>query len=418
MIPKKYTTFLLCLFLPFVTIKTMAAPPSTRVDTERRFIKWLNGPLWQKARRTGIDRTTYIAAFKPVKLNWSLPDLRPPGHRTKAPKASRQSEFRAPGQYFKPAHLDYNIKKGRAEIRKWRHTLDRIERRYGVPREIIISIWGKETAFGRARLPYHAIEVLATQAFMGRRKALFERELLAALTILQQKHIPVSDMKSAWAGALGHPQFMPTTFLKYAVDFDGDGHKNIWTSVPDALASIAHFLKRKGWNSKRSWGREVKLPAKLACTLEGPDQRIKTAQWHQMGLRYSQEHPVHKADLLDNSFLLLPAGRFGPAFLVSNNFYVLKTYNESDVYALFIGHVADRIKAGRRFATAWKHIDSFTRRDVRAAQLKLVKSGVDVGGADGLIGYKTRIAIGNWQRRNGHKVTCFPSKAQLRKISD
>ena len=414
---KFLTGFILSLLLSVVTQNRLAAAPSTRAQTERAFIAWLKGPLWQKAHAQNISQATYLKAFKPVKLNWSLPDLRPPGARTRR-KPPVQSEFRAPGGYFKARSLNYNMKRGRRELKKWRHSLDKIERRYGVPREIIISIWGKETAFGQARLPYKAIEVLATQAFMGRRKALFEKELLAALTILEQKHISVRNMKSAWAGALGHPQFMPTAFLKYAVDFDGDGSKNIWTSVPDALASIANFLNQNGWDKTRSWGHEVKLPTNISCTLEGPDQRIKTSDWQQRGMTHINGRSFTRSTLNKNSFLLLPAGRFGPRFLVSDNFYVLKSYNESDVYALFIGHVADRMKGGKRFRSSWRRLNSFSRADVKAAQLKLEKSGADVGGADGLIGYKTRISIGNWQRQNGHKVTCFPNRAILKKISN
>ncbi len=407
--------FMLLFFL-FIPAPPAAASP-LKTKTERAFAAWIKGPLWQKARGQNISRATFDGAFRSVRLNWSLPDLRPPGQRRKTRKAPAQSEFRAPGNYFKARHLDYNIKTGRTQLRKWRKTLDRIEARYGVPREIIISIWGKETAFGKARLPYRAIEVLATQAFMGRRKALFEKELLAALSILEQKHIPAQRMKSAWAGALGHPQFMPTAFLKFAVDFDGDGHKNIWTSVPDALASIGHFLQRNGWDKNQHWGYEIVLPADVSCTLEGPDQRIMRARWQRSGLRpvNGVRFETYGAD--KSRFLLLPAGRHGPAFLVSKNFYVLKSYNESDVYALFIGHVADRIKGGPPFRRGWKRLDSFSRKDVRAAQLTLEKSGADVGGADGLIGYKTRIAVGKWQQKNGRPVTCFPDRTLLRALS-
>ena len=409
---------ILCLLLSLVTHNSLAAAPVSRAQTERAFTTWLKGPLWQKARSQNISRATYLAAFKPVKLNWSLPDLRPPGRRQLRRKPPVQSEFRAPGGYFKERGLRYNISRGRRELKKWRRSLDKIERRYGVPREIIIAIWGKETAFGQAKLPYNAIEVLATQAFMGRRKALFERELLAALAILEQEHISGRAMKSAWAGALGHPQFMPTAFLKYAVDFDGDGSRNIWSSVPDALASIANFLNQNGWDNKRNWGQEVRLPKNISCTLEGPDQRLKTSEWQGWGMRRLNGQKFARQEHRKNSFLLLPAGRLGPPFLVSNNFYVLKSYNESDVYALYIGHVADRMKAGRKFHRGWSPLNSFSRKDVKAAQLKLEKSGADVGGADGLIGYKTRISIGNWQKRNGYEVTCFPNRAILKKISD
>ncbi len=414
------------IFLQVLTVAVVAdfslnaakARAQDRSLTEKAFARWLQGPLWQKARRHNISRATFRAATRTVKLNWTLPDLLAPGQKPKTHKPSRQSEFRAPAGYFRSSHLDYNIRKGRAELRKWRPVLERIERRFGVPREIIISIWGKETAFGRARLPYSAIEVLATQAFMGRRKAMFERELLAALVILQQGHISAARMKSAWAGALGHPQFMPTTFLKHAVDFDGDGHKNIWTSVPDALASIASFLHHNGWDKSRSWGHEIRLPDNVACTLEGPDQHIDTRTWiKKYGIRRVDGRPFEQSALDQISFLLLPAGRYGPAFLVSRNFYVLKSYNESDVYALFIGHVADRMKGGRRFAGRWKPLGHFSRQDVKNAQIKLQGQGANVGGADGLVGYRTRISIGEWQRRTSRKMTCFADGPTLQAIS-
>jgi len=413
------TVLLLPFLLPILTSSSLARSSAQKERVQRQFSHWLMDTFWQKARRAGISQSVYKTAFAKTRLNWTLPDLLPPAAaRQRTHKAPAQSEFRAPGRYFKAKYLNYNITKGRSELKKWRRTLDKIERRYGVPREIIISIWGKETAFGRAKLPYSAIQVLATQAFMGRRKALFETELLAALKIVQQGHISARNMKSAWAGALGHPQFMPTAFLKYAVDFDGDGHKNIWTSVPDALASIAHFLARNGWDRKQHWGREIELPASISCTLEGPDQKIVQAQWQRSGVRPMNGTSLGAANAGKKAFLLLPAGRYGPAFLVSKNFYVLKTYNESDVYALFVGHVADRMRGTGPLKAGWRRINSFSRRQVKAAQVKLEKSGADVGGADGLIGYKTRISIGRWQHKNGRKESCFPSRDELADISN
>ncbi len=188
--------------------------------------------------------------------------------------------------------------------------------------------------------------------------------------------------------------------------------------MPDALASIANFLKSNGWDQTRRWGAEIKLPLRVSCTLEGPDQRIKTAHWHKLGIRRPNGRSLPSGAQDKNSFLLLPAGRHGPAFLVSNNFYVLKSYNESDVYALFIGHVADQMRGAGPFKKSWKRLTSFSRTQVKTAQIKLEKSGADVGGADGLIGYKTRISIGQWQQANKRKVSCFPSRKDLAKISN
>jgi hypothetical protein len=236
-------------------------------------------------------------------------------------------------------------------------------------------------------------------------------------------------MKSAWAGALGHPQFMPSVFLKYAIDFDGDGRKDIWNSVPDALASIANFLAQNGWRKGLGWGREIILPASVPCTLEGPDQPFITLDWMKNGVRRMDGRPFPARERHRPAFLLLPAGRYGPAFLVSKNFYVLKKYNESDVYALLIGHVADMIAARSAdkgkgairagFRGKWRKIDSFSRLDVRRAQLRLEKRGRDVGGADGLIGFRTRREIGKWQaaRYGGARPpTCYPGRRELMEI--
>ena len=359
--PALILTVLLALCYSQVQARSAQSQAQSRASTERAFANWVNGPLWQRAQAQNISRSVFKTAFRSIKLNWSLPDLRPPGQSRRARTPSRQSEFRAPGGYFKARHLAYNIKTGRAKMKAWRRTLDKIEQRYGVPREIIISIWGKETAFGAARLPYRALQVLATQAFMGRRKALFEKELLAALTIVQQKHISARNMKSAWAGALGHPQFMPTAFLKYAVDFDGDGSKNIWTSVPDALASIAHFLQQNGWDKSQHWGRRNHdcLPA-FHAPLRGQIRQIMRAQWQRSGVTLANGASLgHKHSGPKRPSCCLPAGRHGPTFLVSKNFYVLKTYNESDVYALFIGHVADQMRGAGPFKKALEALDQF-----------------------------------------------------------
>jgi len=382
----------------------------------RGFRLWINGPLWRKAKARGVSRALFQRAFRGVRLNWKLPDLLPPGAPRQKPRPVRQSEFRSPGVYFRPKHINYMIQAGRRELKKWRKSLDAIERRYGVPRGVIIAIWGKETAFGRARLPHNAIRILATQAYMGRRKKMFEAELLAALDILQQGHIGVDAMKSAWAGALGHPQFMPTAFLKYAVDFDGDGRKNIWTSVPDALASIANYLSLHGWNRRRGWGYEVTLPQNVSCALEGPDQGASIAKWRRAGVRRVKGRAFPASELRRQGFLLLPAGRYGPAFIVTENFYVLKSYNESDVYALFVSHLADRFRRNAAFVGKWRRLSSFSRRDVRHMQNRLIRQGHDVGGADGLIGFKTRTAIGKWQTGRRLPPTCYPSPAILQAL--
>jgi lytic murein transglycosylase len=289
-----------------------------------------------------------------------------------------------------------------------------VERRYGVPREIVVAIWGRESHFGRVAPGRPALRVLATQAFMGRRRALYYPELLAALLILEEDHLPGETLLSSWAGAMGQPQLLPSKFLRYAQDGDGDGRRDIWRSAPDTLASIAHYLREHGWDPGRSWGVEVAVPAGVSCALEGPRQGKPVRDWENLGVRRLDGGPLPDGGA--NAFLLMPAGRFGPAFLVSENFYVLKQYNESDLYALFIGHLADRMRGASAFRGAWAPTDALRRGEVLAMQERLRAQGHDVGKVDGLVGFATRTAIGQWQARNGRTETCFPDAALIQAI--
>ncbi len=387
-----------------------------RQAVESLFHDWVEADLWPEARRAGVSRKTFQAAMAGVTLNWDLPDLAPPGSSPHGPAEQRQSEFRAPAAYFAPKRLANLARLGSGQLAKWKKTLDGIERRYGVPREIVVAIWARESDFGRAPLPYNAVRSIATQAFMGRRKDLFRAELLAALKILEQGHIPPSRMKSAWAGALGQPQFMPTKFLDYAVDFDGDGRRDIWNSVPDTLASIAHFLKEHGWQSGRDWGFEASVPEHVSCALEGPEQGRPVREWIDAGVTRVSGRAFPESEHRKTGYLMMPAGRLGPAFIATENFYILKFYNESDLYALYIGHLADRMRGAGPFRQSWSKLDRFNRRDVRRMQEKLVGFGYDVGGVDGLVGFKTRTATGDWQQKNGLPATCFPGTQTLRAL--
>ncbi len=298
---------------------------------------------------------------------------------------------------------------GRARAAANAKTLAAIEKRFGVPGSILLAIWGRETGFGAAKMPYDAFEVLGTKAFLSARKDFFRTELLAALEIVERGLEPVGAMKSSWAGALGQPQFMPTSFLKHAVDFDGDGRVDIWNSVPDVLGSIANYLDHYGWVKGRGWGFEVTVPATVSCSLEGPDQGKKIADWAAMGIKRVGGKPFPAAELKAEGFLLMPAGRSGPAFVVTPNFYVIKQYNNSDLYGLFISHAADRIASGdSNFAGKWGDVGGLLRSDIAALQRALEAKGYDVGSADGLPGFKTRRSIGKWQAKNGRPATCFP----------
>ncbi|RYE63439.1 MAG: lytic murein transglycosylase [Oxalobacteraceae bacterium] len=380
-----------------------------KLDVEKQFQRWIASDLGPEARKAGISERTLKTAFNGISLNWSIPDLVPPGSKPPKSQDQSQAEFSSPGAYFSEKRLQGLAATGRGLASTHAATLKRIEAAYGVPGEIVVAIWGRESGFGKARLPYSALEVLATKAFMSTRKPMFREELIAALTMIERGDVDAATMKGSWAGALGQPQFMPTSYLKYAVDFDKDGHPDIWNSVPDSLASIAHYLQKEGWQRGRDWGFEVSIPAKVSCAQEGPDLAKPISAWAATGITRVSGKPFPSADLKASGMMLVPAGRNGPEFVVTPNFYVLKEYNNSDLYALFIGNLADRIAHGAgAFEGSWGDVGKMLRSDVLAMQKALVAKGYDVGNVDGLPGFKTRRALGDWQAKNGLSPTCYP----------
>jgi lytic murein transglycosylase len=385
-----------------------ASASAAKIDDQ--FRAWLENDLWPDAQANGVSKATFDAAFAGIVPNLKLPDLVLPGAKQETPKKQLQAEFGSPGNYFAEKTIGAVTSGGRARAGKHGKTLSAIEKRYGVPGGVLLAIWGRESGFGAAKIPYDALEVLGTKAFLATRKKMFRTEVVAALVMLQRGLATRKTMKSSWAGALGQPQFLPTSFLRYAVDFDGDGVIDIWNSTPDTLASIANYLVDNGWTKGRDWGFEVTVPDSVSCALEGPDQGKKISEWAALGIERVGGKPFPKNELEAEGFLLMPAGRSGPAFIVTPNFYVLKKYNESDLYALFIGHGADRIAGGdRRFAGSWGKVGGLYRSDIAAMQRGLEKIGYDVGSADGLPGFKTRRSIGDWQAKNGRPLTCFPN---------
>ncbi|WP_040591776.1 lytic murein transglycosylase [Mesorhizobium metallidurans] len=396
-------------FLLAALASLFISTPASAAPIDDQFRAWLQNDLGPEAKAKGISKKTFDAAFDGVKPNLKLPDLVMPGKKATTPQKQHQAEFGSPAAYFAEKTVRAVTSGGRTREAANARTLAAIEKRYGVPGEVLLAIWGRETGFGAAKMPYDAFEVLGTKAFMATRKDFFRTELLAALEIVERGLAPVGAMKSSWAGALGQPQFMPTSFLKHAVDFDGDGRADIWNSVPDTLASIANYLVQYGWVKGRGWGFEVTAPESVSCSLEGPDQGKKISAWAAMGIKRVGGKAFPANELKKEGFLLMPAGRSGPAFIVTLNFYVLKQYNTSDLYALFIGHGADRIARGdSNFSGSWGAVGGLHRSDIAALQRALEAEGYDVGSADGLPGFKTRRSIGKWQAKTGRVATCFP----------
>jgi lytic murein transglycosylase len=389
---------------------------SSQSGLQAQFNAFLENTIWPEAKQAGVSRATFDRALGGKKLNTDIPGLVTPGS-TETPKHMRQAEFSAPANYFNERNLGGVTATGRTLAKQHAGTLKAIERAYGVPGRIVLAIWGRESGFGRVKIPHDAFEVLGTKAFMSTRPDLFRKELLAALQIVERGMATPQTMRSSWAGALGQPQFLPSSYLKHAIDFDRDGRADIWNSVPDTLGSIAGYLKSFGWQSGRDWGFEVTVPAALSCSMEGPDRGLPISDWAALGVKRVSGKPFPQSELRQQGFLLMPAGRHGPAFIVTPNFYVLKEYNESDLYALFVGHAGDRIQWGdSRFAAGWGRTDSLYRSDIAAMQKALEGKGYDVGGADGLPGYKTRRSVGEWEIGAGRAPTCFPSSDLVRAI--
>ena len=405
---------ILRLLILLLTLLPLPAFAASKADVEAQFQSWLQKDLWPQAQKDGISEKIFRAAFAGITLNWDLPDLVPPGFPKPQEQKQTQAEFSSPAPYFNEARLQKLAATGRSLASQYGPVLQRIEKTYGVPGPILLAIWGRETGFGAAKLPNSAIQVLATKAFMSTRKDMFRTELIAALRILDHGDVTPDQFMGSWAGALGQPQFMPTSYLKYAVDFDGDGHRNIWTSVPDTLASIANYLVQKGWQRGRSWGYEVAIPQAVSCAQEGPDLAKPISHWASLGITRISGKAFPSDELRASGMMLVPAGRDGPEFIVTPNFYVIKEYNNSDLYGIYIGNLADRIAAGSgAFQGQWGDVGKMLRSDVAGMQKTLERKGYDVGGTDGLPGYKTRRSIGQWQEKSGMKPTCYPDSSML-----
>lgn len=405
---KRGLTTALCIAASLCSTSSFAAPSKAQIESQYR--NWIEKDLWPEAKAAGVSRPVFEQAFAGVTINWKLPDLVIPGEKPTGPKEQKQAEFGAPGKYFNAKTVGSVTSGGKARLGQNARLLKSIEQHYGVPGRIVVAIWGRESGFGTVKIPYNAFEVLGTKAFMATRKDMFRKELIAALQITSRGYIANSSMKSSWAGALGQPQFMPTSYLKHAVDFDGDGKRDIWNSVPDTLASIANYLKIHGWQAGRDWGYEVNVPQNVSCSLEGPDQGKTFAEWAKLGITRTNGKAFPASEMHGEGFLLMPAGRYGPAFIVTPNFYVIKDYNMSDLYALFIGHIGDRIAYGAGdFQTQWGNVGIMYRSDILAMQKRMQAQGYDIGKADGLPGFKTRRSIGLWQSKNGMTPTCFTS---------
>jgi lytic murein transglycosylase len=395
--------------LEFVFIAvTLLAPQSSRADPA--FDVFLQS-LWPEVQAQGVSRATFDSAILGVEPDFTLPDLIVPGRPDRGEPG--QAEFvQTPADYLRETAFARLATQGKKLAEQYRETLAKIEDRFGVPPQIVLAIWGRETAYGGYQLPYDAIRALATQSYVGRRKDVFRVELLAAFKMLQSG-IPRERMRSSWGGAMGLTQLLPSEFFKYGVDFDGNGSVDIWTSVPDALASAANQLVDKGWQRGRAWGMEVRVPAAIDCTIADPDNLKTVGEWLRLGYIPTHGGIMSSDQLAQRASLLMPAGTYGPSFLILRNYHVIKDYNFSDLYVLFVGHLADRIAGAGPFKTPWQAVVQLHTRQLEDMQRRLGALGHYKDKIDGKAGMRTRLAVGAYQKANRLKLDCWPTAAVL-----
>ncbi len=398
--------------LPIVTRLRPQARPADGGTTTRpvlasanpAFDQWVRG-FRGRALSQGISAQVFDRAFRNARYD---PDV--------VSKDRNQAEFKSQiWDYLDNAVAPPRIKEGQAALRKHRRLLERIEAAYGVEAEVVVAVWGLESRYGTRMGDYPMIDAMATLAFDGRRGKFFESQLIAALRILQSGDVNVGDFTGSWAGAMGHTQFIPTSYLAYAVDFTGDGKRDIWSDNPaDALASTAAYLKRFGWRKGIPWGVEVKLPNGFDAANAKRSIKRMPSQWAQQGVTDMHGKPVPD---YGSASILLPAGKSGAAFMIFNNFAVIERYNNADAYVIGVGHLSDRITGGPAIQTPWpRGYAPLSFEEKKELQRRLKRKGFGVEKIDGLIGPNTRSAIRAYQQSVGMEPNGFPSQDVLRRI--
>jgi lytic murein transglycosylase len=358
-----------------------------------------------RAAQAGITARTFDAAFQGVQY---LPDT--------VRRDRNQSEFVKPlSDYIGTAASDARVKNGRDMLRKYAGLLAQLDATYGVEPHVIVAFWGMESNYGKRRGDTPLISTLATLAFDGRRGQFFEKQLISALKILQRGDISPSQMTGSWAGAMGHTQFIPTSFDAYAVDFTGDGRRDIWSDDPsDALASTAAYLNRFGWTKGQPWGVEVRLPQGFDFARTNQTVKMSPAQWGQLGVRGTDGQVVPN---YGSASLITPTGGRGPAFLVFRNFDVISRYNNAQAYMIGVGHLGDRVRGMGPLQVAWPTGErSLLRAERIELQQRLTSAGFNTSGIDGKVGPATLRAIRSYQASAGLATDGYASLSLLERL--
>jgi lytic murein transglycosylase len=361
---------------------------AARATDEAGFRAWIDA-FKAEARQQGVSQATLDRAFAPVKFNARIIEL-----------DSAQPEFVKPiWEYIASVITDDALKKARQKLKEHAALLARVQQRYGVPPEYIVAIWRIESGFGANFGSFNVIEALATLAYAGRRQDFWKSELIAALRMVESGEVPLERLVGSWAGAMGHTQFMPSGYLKMAVDFDGNGKRDLWASLPDVFASTANHLVVGGWKGNAPFGVEVRLPANFPYELS-ETQRQPAAEWAKLGITLADGRPL--PGWTGETAILLPAGHKGPAFLVNENYRALLDYNNAAAYALSLGLFAERLRGGGRVVKPWPVGDrQLGRTEKEELQRLLAERGFDPGKIDGQIGPMSRAAIRGFQKKMG-----------------
>ncbi|AOO79248.1 lytic murein transglycosylase [Bosea vaviloviae] len=384
-----------------INLSAARAKDAKPAPANASFDAFLKG-LWPQAQARGISRATFDLGFRGVTPDASIVAL-----------TKKQSEFTAPiWGYLNSALGGTRIPRGRDAANENAGVLAQVEARYGVPKEVVLGIWGMETNYGSFKGDKDTIRSLATLAQIRYRGDFFRDELLTALELIEKGHVERAELRGSWAGAMGHTQFMPSSYMKYAVDWTGDGHADIWTSTSDALASTANYLKGYGWVPGLPWGLEVTLPERF-------DYRINKASFSSFaaaGVRRADGRPLPASG---EARLFFPAGHRGPVMLLTENFDVIKKYNSSDAYALAVGHLGDRIMGRPAIQADWPvQAPRLDKTGLQEVQRRLKAVGLYNHDADGRIGTGTREAVRQYQLKTGEIADGYPTPALLAKMRD
>lgn len=405
-----FLSLFLCIsaqLLPSYASATTSAEASTSV-VKASFSDW-QLDFKKKALKQGISLPVLERAFSQMTPDPSIikSDENQPEH------------VRPVWQYLESAISSWRVARGKALLAEHRRTLDAIENEYQVDRHVLVAIWGLESNFGQQMGDKNIVRSLATLAFQGRRAEFWEQQLIAALRIIQSGDIAPENMRGSWAGAMGQTQFMPTTFLEHAVDFDGDGRRDIWLSPADALASAANYLKRSGWQTGQTWGYEVKLPTLFEYDDADGYQQKTVQEWFNLGVSLRKEKTLSKEELSMPASIFLPAGYRGPAFIQLDNFRSILKYNQATSYALAVGLFANSLEGELFSLHRWPQDEvPLTRTERVELQNLLNQLGLAVGKADGIIGANSRKAIREFQLNHDQPADGYPSARLLEKVRE